>query len=316
MVPVLWLPFELASETWVIVGLAMAVAAALLIADCFDRDPRTILYAITGVLINIPLLLSAGFGQTGALLLLAAALLIHGRAKTGSLTEQSIGLVIFSVKPHLFFLLGVALLWDELRLRRVALIGCVTAVLATMLLVLIIINPVVVTAYLDHFFGNAKADGVISLTSYNTPTIPNFIRIGLWGLFGHQANLALAIVPLVSVCSLVWWCWRHPMPDWLYRAPPLFVLSLWLSPYGWAYDWTILGIAQGLLLARLARDGQLGLLWFATGMIIAIQLGAGYGTFVLRHSLESLVWLPAVELILWYGADRFSRAANRPAHDT
>jgi len=317
MAPVLWLPFGVAAKAWVIAGMGMGVAAALLIADCFNRGPRTVLYALVGVLINLPLVLSAGFGQTGALLLFGGALLMHGRVKTGSLAEQSIGLVILSVKPHLFYLLGVALLWDELRLRRIALIGCVAGILATMVLVLIIINPVVVTAYLDHFLGDSKAEGVIGLAAWNTPTIANFIRIGLRNFFGQQANLALAIVPLVSVFLLVCWCLRHPVPDWLDRAPPLFVLSPWLSPYGWAYDWAILGIMQGALLARLARDGKLGLLWVTTGIVVAMQLSAGYVTFALQRSLESLVWLPAVELILWYGMDRYSRGVTRrPARDT
>jgi len=316
MAPVLWLPFEAAAKTWVVVGMGLAVTAALLIADCFERGPRTLLYAFAGVLINVPLVLSTGFGQTGALLLFGAALLMHGRLKTSSISEQSIGLVILSVKPHLFFLLGIALLWDELRLRRVALIGCFTTVLATLLLLSLFINPVVVTAYLDHFLGDAKADGVISLASWNTPTIANFIRIGLRGYFGEQANLTLAIVPVVSIFLLVWWCWRHPASDWSHRAPPLFVLSLWLSPYGWAYDWTVLGIVQGVLLARLARDGQVALLWFATGMIVLMQLGAGYVTFILHRSLESLVWLPAVELILWYCANRISQVARRRMCDT
>ncbi len=312
MAPVLWLPFAVAAKTWAIAGLGLGVAAAVLIANCFDRSPRTVLYALAGVSINVPLLLSLGFGQTGALLLFAAALLMHGRVKTRSLLEQSVALVILSVKPHLFFLLGIALLWDEIRLRRAALIGYVAAVLGTMLLVLIIVNPVVVTAYLEHFFGEAKSDGVIGLASWNTPTIANFIRIGLRELLGQQANLSLAVIPLVSVFLLVWWCWRHPAPDWLHRAPPLLVLSLWLSPYGWAYDWAVLGVVQAVLLVRLVQDERLALLWFVTAMIVVMQLGAGYMTFVLKRSLEWLVWLPAVELILWYGAERISRAACRP----
>ena len=316
MAPVLWLPFAVAAKTWTIAGVGMGVAAALLIGDCFDRGPRVVLYALVGVLINVPLLLSAGFGQTGALMLFAATLLLHGRIKTDSLVEQSIALVILSLKPHLFFLLGIALLWDELRLRRVALIGCVAGVLVIMVLVLIVTNPVVVTAYLDHFLGNSEGGGVVGLASLNTPTVANFIRVGLRGLLGQQANLFLVIVPVASVFLLLWWCWRHPIPDWLHRMPILIALSLWLAPYGWAYDWAVLGILQGVLLARLARNGQLGLLWFATGTIFVMQLGAGYVTFVLGRSLELLVWLPAVELILWYWVIQFSRVARRSVADT
>ena len=312
LAPVLWLPFAVAAKVWAVAGLGLGIAAAVLIADCFGRGPRTVLYALLGVLINVPLLLSMGFGQTGALFLFGGALLIHGRVKTGSLLEQSVALVILSVKPHLFFLLFVALLWDEIRLRRLALIGYFAAVLAVMLLVLIIVNPVVVTGYLAHFFEDAESDGVIGLTAWNTPTIANFIRVGLREFFGERANLSLAVVPLVSVFLLVWWCRRFPVPYWLHRAPPLLVLSLWIAPYGWAYDWTVLGIVQGVLLARLVRDNQLVPLWVATGMIVAMQLGAGYVTFVMIRSLEWLIWLPAAELMLWYGGGRISRTAVRP----
>lgn len=315
MAPVLWLPFAVAAKVWTIAGLVMGIAAALLIAECFSRDQRVVLYAFAGTLINLPLLLSLGFGQIGLFLMFAAALLLHGRVKTGSLVEQSIALVILSVKPHLLFLLAVALLWDELRLCRASLIGSVTAVLAAMILLVFIVNPLAVTAYVDHLFGDARGDGVIGLASLNTPTVANFIRIGVWPLLGQHANLFLAVVPLVSVLVLVWWCLRHPIPVWLHRAPLLLALSPWLAPYGWAYDWTFLGILQGVLLARLARDGQLAPLWFATGMIFVMQLSAGYMTFVLERSLESLVWLPAAELVLWYGIGAWSRVTRRTAFD-
>lgn len=316
MAPVLWLPFGMAAKTWVIAGLGMSAGAALLIADCYKLSPRAVLYALVGVFINVPVLLSAGFGQTGALLLFGAALFVHGRVKTDSLLQQAVALVILAVKPHLFFLLGVGLLLDELRLRRIALIGYVAAILAAMIFLLAILDPAVLSGYLDHFVGDAQGDGAIGLTSWNTPTVGNVIRVGLRGALGHRADLFLVIIPVVSVFLLVWWCWRHPVPNWLRRAPPLFALSLWLAPYGWAYDWTVLGVLQAVLMVRLVRCGQDVLLWFAVGTIVLMQLGAGYVTFVQGRPLASLVWLPATELALWYGAEWILRAVHRPVVDS
>ena len=308
MAPILWLPFALAAQAWIVTGLFLTGAAAFLVADSYGLSARSSLYAIIGVLISTPLLLSLGFGQTGTLLLFASALLLHGRVRSGSTVQQAIALVILLVKPHLFLLVGVALLWDELRQRRWELVAYTAAILILLIVALSIINPLVVPVWLQHFFGTSQGDGVTGLSEWNTPTVSNMLRLVTRPDLGEASALFLAVTPIVSVLLLGWWLWRNPAPDWKNVLPPLLVLSLWLAPYGWAYDWTILGILQAAMLSQLSARGSNLALWSFTGAILMLQLTAGYTVFGLHLSLEYLVWLPAACLALWVMSRR--RAAR------
>lgn len=299
MAPILYLPFEIAATVWILIGIALSCTAALLIADCYGLTRRRVLYALVGVIVSAPLALSFWLGQTGALLLFAAALLLHGRVKTGSKLQQAVALLIISIKPHLFFLLGVAILWDELTQRRYALILFPTAMLLLLCSVLAVLNPFAMVDWLALFVGLSAEGSVLGLTGWNTSTLSNFLKRHLWGLLGDDANKLLIATPIVSISLLLFWLRVQQTLDWRQLLPVLLVLSMWLAPYGWAYDWAAFGVLQACVLCRLSEGPSLPL-WLMTGVVAAAQYLAGFLQFGLHLSMAALVWLPGILLGLWY----------------
>jgi hypothetical protein len=314
MSPVLLLPFTMAAKGWVVVGFALSAAAAFLVADCYRQDLRSTIYALIGVFINAPLLLSAGFGQTGSLLLFAAALLLHGRVKSGSSLQQAIALVLLSVKPHLFILVAAALLWDELRRKQLRIVFQSASILAFFSAVLIVVNPMILPTWLDHIVGKSDTDGILGLTEWNTPTLGNLLRHIAQQFSEGRADTFLFFTPAAAAAGLAWWLWRNPSIDWRCVMPPLIALSLWFAPYGWAYDWAVLGVLQASLLCWLATGGADRTLWSATAVIVGTQFTAGYMTLRLQLTLDKLIWLPAVLLVLWYIAGRKAGERELPTH--
>jgi hypothetical protein len=311
MAPVLWLPFSLAAKAWVLVGLVLGALSVFLVTRTYGTGFRAVLYAILGVFISTPMLLTLGYGQTGTLILFGCALLLHGRAKTKSNLQQAIALVILLVKPHLFLLVGVALFWDEIANKRLTLIAYTAVILIVMTGALTLVSPIVLQVWIDHFWGSSTGAGVVGLTEWNTPTVSNFLRLAAKGLLAERANALLIATPLCAALLVVIWLWREPNLCWRRILPPLLVLSMWLAPYGWAYDWAAMGILQAALLCGLAESGSNRRLWIATAVIVIAQTIAMYLTFGLQLSLETLIWLPAVLLALWYGA-----ATTGPTADT
>ena len=301
MAPVLLLPFSLAAKAWVFVGLVLGATSVFLVTRCYGSGPRVVLYATVGIFINMPMLLSLGYGQTGSLILFGCALLLHGRAKTKSNLQQAIALVILLLKPHLFLLVGVALLWDELTHNRFVLIAYTAGILILMIAALMLVNPFVLQVWFDHFGGSSAGAGVVGLTEWNTPTVSNYLRLAVKGPLEERADVLLIATPICAALLVAIWLWRGRTLCWRRVLPPLLVLSMWLAPYGWAYDWAAMGILQAALLCRLAASGSNLKLWIATAVIVVAQTTAMYLTLGIQLSLETLIWLPAVLLALWYG---------------
>jgi hypothetical protein len=312
MAPVLWLPFSLAAKAWILVGLVLGITSVFLVTKCYGAGIRVVLYAIVGMFINTPMLLSLGYGQTGLLVLFGCALLLHGRSKTKSNLQQAVALIILLVKPHLFLLVGVALLWDEMANKRWALIAYTTAILTLMIATLMLVNPHVMQVWVDHFGGSSTGSGVVRLREWNTPTVGNFLRLAMKGLLGEGADALLIATPLCSALFLAIWLRRQPSLCWQLILPPLLVLSMWVAPYGWAYDWAVMGVLQAALLCRLVVSGSNRRLWIATAVIVVAQTIAAYLTFGLQLSLEMLIWLPAVQIALWYCATALSGPTADP----
>jgi hypothetical protein len=197
-------------------------------------------------------------------------------------------LILASVKPHLVYLVGAAVLcWAIDRRRWAVLIGGGFVLLVAMGITLGV-NPVLLDQYqyaVTHYPPERWA----------TATLGAVLRM----LFGIEL-FWLQFVP--SVLGGIWFVgywWRHRAAwDWREQMPLIALVSVLTSAYGWTYDYTIALLGLLPVAAVLSRGD-----WRAN-LVPRIGLLSAYLAFdvlALFSSMDQVwYWWMASFLLGWY----------------
>ncbi|HEV3261102.1 MAG TPA: glycosyltransferase 87 family protein, partial [Gemmataceae bacterium] len=226
------LSFAVARLLWLGSHLAIIVYAADWVWR-YNGGPRSHRWlAWAAALSFCPTLIVVHMGQVGPLMLLGLVLFL--RFATGRHAWLAgAALVLVAVKPHLVYLVWLAiLLWGVDRRRWSVFLGAGLGVLATTALALCL-NPALLNQYRE-----AMAQRLVSDTlDYQAPTLGALLRLGL----GEQLSW---VQFLPTVLGLVWfvpyWIRRRRTWDWAEELPVLLLVSYATALYGWLGDQVIL----------------------------------------------------------------------------
>jgi hypothetical protein len=189
---------------------------------------RRIAWLLGGIF--LPAVMGLSMGQIAPLMLLGVTgfLLFTSRAqwfKAGAV------LVLLALKPHLFYLFWLALLFWMVDRRRWDL--CCGAVAGLLLATgfPLLFNSAVLSQYWDMIHGEAPP------LVWLTPTLATYIRS--W--FGQQ-GLWLQFLPMLAGCIWLVFYWRRHRQvwDWKLQMPVLLLVSLATVSYGWVFDQVVL----------------------------------------------------------------------------
>jgi hypothetical protein len=223
-------PAREAQLLWLLVNLAavMFCGDRLWLIFGGDRKRRWIGWGVA--LGFLPTLFALHSGQIGPLLLLGVVLFLECTRRGWPILAGAATLLI-AIKPHLAYLLWVAILCDALAWRRFGMIigGVLAGLVAT--LVPLTLNPDLLLQYADTLGNRPPSQWV-------TPTIGTVLRL----LFGPE-QFRLQVIPVVA--GLLWfgrywrkteWCW-----EWTPQLPLLVLISFVTAPYGaWPFDMVLL----------------------------------------------------------------------------
>lgn len=238
----------------------------------------------------LPTLFLFKAGQIGALLLLGATLFLSELQK-GRPYLAGAACVLLAIKPHLCFLLWLALVIRVFYRseQKIILGGIVFGVVCSIIPIL--------------FHSNVFQDFVSEITQrppeeWLSPTIGSLLRL----LFG-EGIFGMQFVPVIlGIAWFSWWLWynRKDPWDWSTRLIPILLVSFITSPYGsWPFDVVLLLPAAIHIACQATKEGAsrqkqaLGF-WVTYNGIALAQNLAGFVSFY-------FIWLaPILACGYWY----------------
>lgn len=139
-------------------------------------------------------------------------------------------LVFITIKPHSLYLLPIVFLVWALDQRRLSLLWAGMAWLATATLIVIAVNPAIISQYINALKTHPPFE-------YATPTLGAALRFVL----GEEKIWLQFLPPLLGIVWFLGYWLRHRKTwRWAEQLPLLVLVSALTSAYGWTFDQVVL----------------------------------------------------------------------------
>jgi hypothetical protein len=226
------LGYDTAQLTWFLLHSLVIFVGAQILWQSYAGDPKNARYSLLAVLVFPPIYFALLLGQIGPLILLGIiGFLFFVQKKAWLFAGASLSLV--SIKPHVSYLLWIALIFWVLRekLWRLAL----GAAIAGLLLVLMPLgwNSAIYTEYVELLSSHA----VVQPIEWATPTLGTALGV----LLGNPSGV---IRWLPSVLGALWfvWYWSHHRAGWncFVETPLVLLVSVATASFAWTFDHVVL----------------------------------------------------------------------------
>jgi Glycosyltransferase family 87 len=291
-VPLTFLPLELAFHVWQIVTLLVLVLALWLLSRWLPLGRRSLPLAIAALLAFPASWALFSEGQSSALLLLGAVLLI-GAWRHDRWWMAAAGAMLLGLKPQYLpaylVLLGAERQWRTL---AAALLGAVAVGLSPLLAGGVNGMVAMVWSALDAGQGVARYnDSLIGTVSPLLPgRLPTYLGFGLWAV----ALAALAVVAR-----------RRPDAHAIAFAALATTVAILFSPHALPYDSVLLAVPAWLsfVLYRMKAIPTPVPMWMLVALALVVDLGSPF------VSLAPVVLLAG---LIWYGRIYLRRAQDAP----
>ena len=229
ILPLAFFSYAVAQKLWLFLGCAYVALSIYLLWRLYGRTTFPSPMVCLTIAVFTPMLVVLAIGQIGPLMLLGiSAFLWFESRQQYVLAGFSLSLV--AVKPHLVFLLWIALvLWAVQKKRR--------RIVLSFLAPAIVVSGIV-TALAPHSFMQYRDLWRRNLVRWDEfPTVS-----GILSHFTGNHGITPVLMPAALAC--IWllhrWTRIHGHWKWTDQLPVLLLVSLATSPYGWFFDGVIL----------------------------------------------------------------------------
>jgi Glycosyltransferase family 87 len=238
MAPVLSLPFDWAASLWMYVSISLVLLSGVLMWYAGKRQPGTLMWSVIATLCFYPLCETLYWGQTGALVTLGVAGFVWA-AKTGRDFWGGAFLVLASLKPHVLYLLFLAVgFWSVIE-RRYRMLLSAAAVGASLCTVTWMLAPGVFWHWLENSSSSWE-----HISTRRSANLVGFIRGSLFDLTGSSPTwLVWGIPAFAGTCFIAWLAVRLRI-DWERDLALILCCSVFTAPYGWMHDNLVLVLVQ------------------------------------------------------------------------
>lgn len=238
--------FLAGAHLWLASGVVFALAAAWISWKAATPKGLVPPLAMAFAVLNLPALSTLVYGQQSLLLSLFAAAgyaaLVDGRYFTAGLL-----MVPLSMKPHLYFPLGLAVALSVVCDRKWRLAAGFFALLCPLLAISLMLCPSCFADWIGDL-GSSESGALVPQTA----SMYSVARQASIHWTGTDPGAALAWLPAaVAGVAVVWLRFgrRHPF-DWREDYPAFLLAGLLATPYLWTYDMSLVVVPQTVLLAR------------------------------------------------------------------
>lgn len=315
--PILKLDFALAAQVFLGLNLLLVFLSSLLARDIFTKSypqqsPLASWAAVAYGFFSVPIFLVLKLGQISILLTFFVTLLFWALESRNERNQKDwlagATIALLSLKPHLVFLLLIALGVFIYKRRRWRIAGGALLGIGGLLAVQTLQAPYALCFYMMK--GHHGTDPLlVPVESWQGSTLVGFVRGLLFNLTGHYPALPMLLIPGVSAAITFWYfAVRARDFNWISQFLPLLALSLFTAPFGWSFDHSILLLGQiGILICAASHQGRPRLaLW----LVILLQGTSALVLGVWFRDYLYLFWYPVAFLGIWVMAMR--DAAKNP----
>lgn len=294
MYPLLWLPFMESALVWLLVNAGLLILSATLIWRTLQgsKGQRPVGIAWAACMLFVPALMTLRMGQTSSIILLGVAG-FYFFACRGRCAAAGACLALVTIKPHVVYLLGLAVVWWVVTERRWRLVAGAAATMLPTLAVLTLLWP--------GWWSGYRAAMAEPPLYWKTATMGGILRQFVFTEW-PQAQFLPPILGSVGLFGYL--LLRRPTLDWKAMTGPLLLLAVPTAAYGWAFDQTVMMLPYLTVVAWLVEPGALTSRQKAvvgTGLVL---IGAGMVALNLREIPELYFFWPpwalgAVYLYAW-----------------
>ena len=302
VMPIGAMPARVAQLAWLLVGLAAIGLSAAALWSVYGGPFQRQWVAWAVAFTFLPTLIVLSAGQIGPLLLLGAALFLW-LLRAGRPGLAGAATVLLAVKPHLAYLVWLAILCDAALNRRWKPLAGGAAAGVVMAAIPLAFDPDVYAQYLAAMRDHPPAQWV-------SLTLGTVLRLA----FGER-HFWLQFVPVVA--GLAWFAyqWRRYGRDWDWREqlPWLLLVSFVTSPYGaWHFDLVLLLVAVVARAARFAAEGltpaaRFGIAAYVLANLVMLALN------LVAVASFAFAWVAPLLLALYAVTGRAAVLEPRPA---
>ena len=195
-----------------------------------------------------------------------------------------------ALKPHLLAPFGVLLVVGLIDRRGRIALASGSGVLAAALAAVCVVNPSVVSQYLEAV--RNPAPDAEPLSSWALPVASYWLRVAI-----DRGTFAWQFAPCAAACAglVAYRLWRGKEWDWPRELPLVVWVSVLATPYGgWIFDLTVLLVPVVAVAARLS---DLGVVVF-----VVAQFGISTASLKWAGGLHQFWWVaPAVLAVCFVG---------------
>ncbi len=293
------MPFSRGTQLWLVMGLAIMMISVHWLWELYgDGGSRWIGWLVAATFLPVAVVLA--IGQIGPLILFGLAGYLRFQARQKNYLAGAF-LFFAALKPHLIFLVWVALLLYTLHRKRWESLAAFLSVLGVASLLALVLDHHVFYEY-AALLRNGKA--VLEAT----PTLGGVLR----SISGLPAMQFLPIAGAALWFAIYWHRWRSSW-EWRSRLPSLLLVSIVATPYSWFFDQVVL--LPSVFFATLSVIRSRRRVWLETASVYI-----GVNAIVLRFLLERRTmfwysWTALAWLAIYVAIQSRKTAVEFGAHD-
>ncbi|HZR30269.1 MAG TPA: glycosyltransferase family 87 protein [Terriglobales bacterium] len=230
--------YALARLLWLCLSIAMLVFEVFILWRLYggDDDHRWISICVAGVF--FPVWHCLAVAQIGPLLLLGIVGFLW-LERRGHLFMAGSALALTTFKPHLFYLLWLALLLWSVKRREMRVIAGASVTICIALTAALLVDP----AALSQYMALIRSDYVWEYSSGAGGVLRSLFARSLLArsLFASHSHL-LQLAPMLPGVLALGWYWNKHSGQWQWRdrLPAVLTLSVLTAAYGWPFDEVVL----------------------------------------------------------------------------
>ena len=226
LLPVVALPFELATAAWLVLNLLGGIVAVVLAWRLLVEADQPPPLALGACLLFVPFIESVKLGQ---LTVLVTVLVLGGllalETRKDALAGVLLGLVV--IKPQAVLVVGAVLALHVIGTRRWTVLRAALATTTVLLVLSRLVHPSV-------WAGWSPLGG--SPTHWHSATVAGWVRAWFHAGGGPPPDWPLIAVPLLGIAAVTPWAWRRRGEIQWRVVPTLLALSVCVAPFAWLAD--------------------------------------------------------------------------------